>query len=91
MSKNPVPINCPSCKEVLQVKQMICPACETKVEGQFAFSTLLQLPADEQELIINYFKYRGNLIKLQEVYQISYPPLRKMLDKVLMKFEGDEN
>jgi len=68
---------------------MIYPACETRVEGHFAFLMLLQLPDEEQKLIINYFKHWGNLIRLQEVYQISYSPLRKTLSKVLKKFEEE--
>ena len=78
-----LPSICPSCGQLLSVKRLECPQCETAVEGAFRLPTLLRLTPEEQELALSFIKCGGALKDLARVYGLSYPTVRNRLDALI--------
>ncbi|WP_430613708.1 DUF2089 family protein [Flavobacterium sp. JP2137] len=83
--KNKLPIHCPSCQEALQVSQLSCESCETRVSGKFALPLLLQLPQEEQDFILQFFLFSGSLKEMAATMNISYPTVRNRLDDIIAR------
>jgi hypothetical protein len=85
-----MPIKCPSCSRVLEVARLVCPSCQTAVEGNFLLSVLTNLSQEEQEFILEFVKSSGSLKIMAENYGISYPTIRNRLDAVIDKLKSFE-
>ena len=83
MAARILPSLCPSCGQLLSVKRLECPQCETAVEGTFRLPTLLRLTSEEQELALSFIKCGGALKELARVYGLSYPTVRNRLDALI--------
>lgn len=82
-----MPIKCPSCSQLLEVARLICPACQTAVEGNFRLSILSKLSQEDQEFIVEFMKASGSLKDMAQSYGISYPTIRNRLDTVIEKLK----
>jgi hypothetical protein len=78
-----MPVKCPSCSQLLEVSRLVCPKCQTAVEGNFKLSVLSKLGQEEQEFIIEFVKSSGSLKDMANNYKISYPTIRNRLDAVI--------
>lgn len=78
-----MPIKCPSCSQLLEVSRLVCPSCQTGVEGNFKLSVLSKLSQEEQDFILEFVKSSGSLKIMAENYGISYPTIRNRLDAVI--------
>ncbi len=65
------------------VTELECPHCHTKVSGKFELGKFSQLDPEQLEFVEVFIKLRGNIKEVEEEMGISYPTVRKKLDKVI--------
>ncbi len=80
-----LPVSCPSCSTPLTVSQLSCPECTTQVSGSFPLPVLLQLNAEEQHFILQFFLSSGSLKQMATQMGNSYPTVRNKLDDLIEK------
>jgi hypothetical protein len=73
-------VECPVCDVTLQVSELSCPSCRTKIQGQFPTPSLARLSVTHQEFICTFIQCRGVIRDVEEVLGISYPTVRTRLD-----------
>ena len=78
---------CPVCGGTLMVKVLLCPACHTKIEGDFESpkSKILYLPKKDLEFVELFLKLRGNIKEMEKALGVSYPTVRSLLDGIIQK------
>ena len=76
--------HCPSCNSSkLHVTKIDCTNCGTKFDGIFDIPTLLKLPEDDIQFIIDFVKCSGSLKEMAANHQVSYPTLRNKLNLLI--------
>ncbi len=83
-----LPIQCPSCENPLSVTQLSCTHCTTSVTGNFVLPILLQIPAEEQNFILQFFLMSGSLKEMANKIGNSYPTVRNKLDDIIQKINN---
>jgi len=89
MSK--LPVNCPSCENVLKVTELTCTNCETQVIGNYGLPTLLLLSLDEQEFVLQFLLNSGSLKEMAMQMGKSYPTVRNKLDDLISNIKELES
>lgn len=89
--QNRMPLNCPSCSSMLEVKTLQCPSCATTVNGQFPLPLLASLSHDDQYFIVEFVKSSGSLKEMAGHFGLSYPSVRNRLDELIKKIKTIEN
>jgi hypothetical protein len=88
-------LHCSICSGLLEVRELVCPACEMQLGGNFAFPRLLRLSSKNLVLAEALVLAGGNLKTLTQELDISYPTLRKRVDDLIGELERlraeDEN
>ena len=76
---------CPSCQGALQVRELYCPHCHLRIQGDFQPSRgrLSLLNARELEFVELFVRLRGNIKEVEKALGVSYPTVRGMLDSVI--------
>ena len=76
---------CPMCSATLQVRELYCPRCRIRIQGDFEppSSRLLSLGRKQLEFIELFVRSRGNIKEVEKVLGVSYPTVRGMLDGVI--------
>lgn len=76
---------CPMCSGTLQVRELYCPRCRIRIQGDFEppHSRLLSLGRRELEFIELFVRLRGNIKEVEKALGVSYPTVRGMLDGVI--------
>ena len=76
---------CPTCNGTLQVRELYCPRCRIRIQGDFEppHSRLLSLNRKELEFIELFVRLRGNIKEMEKALGVSYPTVRGMLDGVI--------
>ena len=76
---------CPLCNGSLQVRELYCPYCRIRIQGDFEPppSRLLSLGRKELEFIEMFVRLRGNIKEVEKALGVSYPTVRGMLDSVI--------
>ncbi|WP_043874412.1 DUF2089 domain-containing protein [Legionella massiliensis] len=75
---------CPSCNSSnLNVVKIECADCKTRFEGQFDIPTLLKLPEDDLQFILDFVKCSGSLKDMATILKMSYPTLRNRLNALI--------
>ncbi|WP_136464852.1 DUF2089 family protein [Flagellimonas onchidii] len=82
-----LPLSCPSCENLLQVKQLYCDQCETTVTGLYSLPIISQLSMDEQKFILDFVKTSGSLKDMAKKMKLSYPTVRNRLDDIIGAIE----
>ncbi len=79
--------DCPVCGTLLRVRVLQCPACHTRIEGDFtpATSRILTLSGKELEFVERFVSLRGNIREMEKALSVSYPTVRSMLDNIILK------
>lgn len=80
-----LPIECPSCEGALEVTQLTCGSCETKIMGNYTLPMLLQLPPDDLSFVTEFIINSGSLKKMALNLGKSYPTVRNKLDDIISK------
>ncbi len=83
-----LPIQCPSCASSLSVTQLSCTNCTTSVSGNFSLPILLQISAEEQNFILQFFLMSGSLKEMANKMGNSYPTVRNKLDDIIQKINN---
>jgi hypothetical protein len=73
------------CNGTLQVRELYCPRCRIRIQGDFEppHSRLLTLSRKELEFIELFVRLRGNIKEMEKALGVSYPTVRGMLDGVI--------
>lgn len=75
---------CPSCESVtLHATKIECVDCNTIFEGKFDIPSLLKLPGEDLQFIIDFVKCSGSLKDMAARQNISYPTLRNRLNALI--------
>jgi hypothetical protein len=87
------PSKCPVCGEGLAVTRLVCPACDTAVEGRFQLSRLEALSAEPRAFVEMFVRLDGKLNWVAQELKVSYPTVRSRLDEVIraMGYEVHES
>jgi hypothetical protein len=78
-----MPQNCPSCNSKMKVKKLVCPQCETEVDGLFNLPVLSSLSTEDQSFIVDFIKVGGSLKEMSGAKKLSYPTIRNQLDEII--------
>ena len=73
---------CPGCGAAMQVIELRCPRCATRVQGEFRPGLAGLTPA-QQLFAERFLAARGNLKELEREFSISYQALRGQLDEIV--------
>ncbi|QSO46178.1 DUF2089 domain-containing protein [Alicyclobacillus mengziensis] len=79
----PVPTKCPACSAQMDITELTCPECQTRVEGVFAGSALHRLTTEQLQFVEVFLRCRGNIKEVERDLKISYPTVRSRLDQVI--------
>lgn len=74
---------CPACAERMNVTELTCPHCLTKVQGDFSASPLHRLKPEQLEFVEVFLRCRGNIKEAEKELKISYPTVRARLDQII--------
>ncbi len=80
-----MPQNCPSCNSRMKVKKLLCPACDTEVDGLYNLSLLSALSPEDQTFIVDFVKVGGSLKEMAANMKLSYPTIRNQLDEIIQR------
>jgi len=83
-----LPLKCPCCDNILQVKQLYCKNCHTEVTGLFPFPIISQLPVEDHKFILDFVKASGSLKIMARIMKLSYPTLRNLLDEIITRINN---
>jgi len=90
-----MPHECPVCHDRLEVTGLVCPSCQTRVEGRFAVNEFAALPPQQLEILRLFVKTRGNLKEMERILGVSYPTVRARFEELLRSLgyeaEADED
>lgn len=78
-----LPTSCPKCSGALEVQVLRCTQCGTRVEGEFAFSPLLLLNAEDRKFVLDFVLCSGSLKQMASQYSLSYPTIRNRLNAII--------
>lgn len=78
-----LPVHCPSCNGKLDVTELSCTACDTRIAGQYPLPVLLQLSREDQEFVLQFFRLSGSLKEMADRLGKSYPTVRNKLDDII--------
>lgn len=86
-NKRRLPTRCPSCGGELRVRVLGCPACETRVEGDYPLPAFVRLAAEEQRFLLDFVLCGGSLKEMASRLGVSYPTVRNRLDELIGHLE----
>lgn len=86
--RNSLITHCPVCGTDVNITQIACPDCETKVEGNFGLPPLARLPKELQQVVVVFVRCRGNFREVERELGLSYPTVSKKLDAVNLFLEA---
>ncbi|KTC65028.1 Protein of uncharacterised function(DUF2089) (plasmid) [Legionella adelaidensis] len=82
---------CPSCEGThLNVVKIECEDCLTKFEGRFEISSLLRLPEEDLQFILDFVRCSGSLKEMATIQKVSYPTLRNRLNNLIQTLDNIE-
>lgn len=74
---------CPVCGDRLEVVELKCSGCGSRLSGRFGFPRLLSLDPEQLEFIQIFLKCRGNIREVERELGVSYPTVRNRLEEVI--------
>ncbi len=81
-------LECPQCGRPMPVVCYGCPPCGVKVEGSFELSPLARLSLQEQAFVAAFVRVHGNIKKMEEIFEISYPTVKNRLNEIGSKLDA---
>jgi hypothetical protein len=87
----PIPVKCPTCEGKLNVTELKCTNCSTKITGDFYLDELFQLNYEQQQFLKIFIKTRGNIKNMEKELEMSYPTVRNKLNELIksLGYEDD--
>jgi len=86
-----LPVQCPSCSGTLDVSELTCGQCETRITGSYTLPILLQLNPEELTFVTEFILNSGSLKKMAVKMEKSYPTVRNKLDDIIDKLNQLQN
>ena len=83
-----LPVQCPSCENILSVAQLCCGNCNTTVSGNYSLPLLLRISEEEQNFILQFLMSSGSLKEMASQMGNSYPTVRNKLDDIIQKINN---
>ncbi len=80
---NEVVGNCPVCNSPLEITEIQCPSCHTKISGHFDLCKFCKLPPEHRAFAEVFIKNRGNIKEVEKELGISYPTVRGRLEGLI--------
>jgi hypothetical protein len=77
-----VATQCPICSGELVISRLSCVNCQSRIETEISFSSLMRLPEDLRDFVVIFLRCRGNIREMEKELGISYPTVCKRLDLV---------
>jgi len=79
---------CPVCDAPVQVTELSCTSCDTRLHGVFPAPPLARIPAEHQRFIETFVMCRGVIRDVERELGISYPTVRAKLDAAVSALES---
>lgn len=79
--------HCPVCAASLEVTELTCTACATRLCGHFPSPALARVAPEHQAFIETFVLCRGIIRDVERVLGISYPTVRARLDAAVEALE----
>ena len=80
---NEVVGTCPVCGAELEITEIQCPSCHTKLSGHFDLCKFCKLPKEQRAFAEVFIKNRGNIRDVERELGISYPTVRSRLEALI--------
>ncbi len=74
---------CPVCGAELEVTEIQCPSCHTRLSGHFDLCKFCKLPPEQRSFAEIFIKNRGNIREVEKEMGISYPTVRGRLESLI--------
>ena len=76
---------CPQCGGNLKVRELHCPSCHIRIQGNFEpqKSRLLYLTRKELDFVELFIRVRGNIKEVEKALGVSYPTVRGLLESII--------
>ncbi|MEX0974686.1 MAG: DUF2089 domain-containing protein [Bacillota bacterium] len=74
---------CPVCGSGLEVTEIQCPSCHTRLSGHFDLCKFCKLPPEQRSFAEIFIKNRGNIREVEKELGISYPTVRGRLEALI--------
>jgi len=89
---NRLPNQCPICSGEMVITRARCRACDTTLEGRFAYPTLLNLSEEQLRFVELFLKCEGKLNRMEKELNLSYPTVRNRLREIIraLGYEPEE-
>lgn len=83
-----LPTRCPSCGAALRVAALHCADCDTRIEGDYPLSVILQLSAADRQFVLEFILCSGSLKEMAARQGLSYPTVRNRLDDIIRQIKS---
>lgn len=87
----PIPDKCPTCDGKLNVIELKCSSCNTRIIGDFYLDEIFQLKQEQQEFLKIFIKTRGNIKNMERELDMSYPTVRNKLNELIKTLGYEED
>lgn len=74
---------CPVCEAQLQVSELTCLRCQTKIQGSFQGCRFCRLAPEHLAFVETLLRCEGNLSRVEKELNISYPTVRNRFTAAL--------
>ena len=74
----PIPAKCPTCEGKLNVTELKCNNCKTKISGDFYLDELFQLNYELQQFLKIFIKTRGNIKNMEKEFEKKLEELEEL-------------
>ncbi len=82
---------CPVCEAGLEISELTCPRCETRIHGKFDSCRFCQIAPEHLAFIETFLRCEGNLSRVEKELNVSYPTVRNRLTAALLALDLDGN
>lgn len=87
----PIPDKCPTCEGKLNVIELKCSSCNTRIIGDFYLDEIFQLNHEQQQFLKIFIKTRGNIKNMEKELDMSYPTVRNKLSELIKTLGYEED
>ena len=80
--------SCPSCGGRLEITEVRCTQCETRVQARYRPCDFCGLSEEQSTFLRIFLTSRGNLSEVEKRLGVSYPTVRGKLDEVIARLSA---
>ena len=85
--QNPLDLHCPSCDKALTIAKYRCEDCNLTIDGALDVPALARLSMSEQSFVISFMRVHGNIKRMGELFDMSYPTVKSRLNNIARKLD----